>query len=58
MGTVLIPNKCWAIPYKFDEPENAIIRVDSTDNMSAAGSAVAKILTNPSAVQTRTAAVI
>ena len=30
--------------YKFDEPENAIIRVDSTDNMSAAGSAVAKIL--------------
>ena len=44
MGTVLIPNKCWAIPYKFDEPENAIIRVDSTDNMSAAGSAVAKIL--------------
>ena len=44
MGTVLIPNKCWAIPYKFDEPENAIIRVDSTDNMSDAGSAVAKIL--------------
>lgn len=44
MGTVLIPNKCWAIPYKFDEPENAIYRVDSTDNMSAAGSAVAKIL--------------
>ena len=44
MGTVMIPNKCWAIPYKFDEPENAIIRVDSTDNMSDAGSAVAKIL--------------
>ena len=44
MGTVMIPNKCWAIPYKFDEPENAIIRVNSTDNMSDAGSAVAKIL--------------
>lgn len=44
IGTVLIPNKCWAISYKFDEPENAIIRVDSTDNMSEAGSTVAKIL--------------
>ncbi|MDD5804483.1 ABC transporter permease [Blautia sp. HCP3S3_H10_1] len=44
IGTVLIPNKCWPISYKFDEPENAIIKVDSTDNMSEAGSAVAKIL--------------
>ena len=44
IGTVMIPNKCWAISYKFDEPENAVIKVDSTDNMSEAGSAVAKIL--------------
>jgi putative ABC transport system permease protein len=44
IGTVMIPNKCWPISYKFDEPENAIIKVDSTDNMSEAGSAVAKIL--------------
>ena len=40
IGTVMIPNKCWAISYKFDEPENAVIKVDSTDNMSEAGSAV------------------
>ena len=44
IGTVMIPNKCWPISYKFDEPENAIIRVDSTDNMSKTGSEVAKIL--------------
>lgn len=44
IGTVMIPNKCWPISYKFDEPENAIIKVDSTDNMSETGSAVAKIL--------------
>ena len=42
--TVIIPNKCWPISYKFDEPENAIVKVDSTDNMSETGSAVAKIL--------------
>lgn len=44
IGTVMIPSKCWPISYKFDEPENAIIRVDSTDNMSETGSVVAKIL--------------
>ena len=44
IGTVMIPNKCWPISYKFDEPENAVIKVDSTDNMSETGSAVAKIL--------------
>ena len=44
IGPVMIPNKSWPMSYKFDEPENAIIKVDSTDNMSEAGSAVAKIL--------------
>ena len=44
IGTVLIPSKCWPASYKFDEPENAIIRVDSTDNMSETGSAVAKVM--------------
>ncbi len=44
MGTVMIPSRCWPISFQFDEPENAIIRADSTDNMSSAGNAVAKIL--------------
>ena len=30
MGTVMIPNKCWPMAFKFDEPENAVIRADSS----------------------------
>ena len=30
--------------FKFDEPENAVIRADSTDNMSSAGNAAADIM--------------
>ena len=44
MGTVMIPGKCWPIVFKFDEPENAIVRANSTDNMSSAGNAAAKIM--------------
>ena len=44
MGTVMIPNKCWPMAFKFDEPENAVIRADSTDNLSSAGNAAADIM--------------
>ena len=44
IGTVMIPNDCWPIAFKFDEPENAVIRADSTDNMSKAGNDAASIL--------------
>ena len=44
IGTVMIPNKCWPIAFQFDEPENVMIKADSTDNMSTAGNNVAKIL--------------
>lgn len=44
MGTVMIPSKCWPIAFKFDEPENAIIKADSTDTMSTAGNAAAKVM--------------
>ena len=46
MGTVMIPSKCWPISFQFDEPENIVIRADSTDNMSEAGNGVAKALNN------------
>ena len=46
MGTVMIPSKCWPIAFQFDEPENIVIRADSTDNMSEAGNGVAKALNN------------
>ncbi|MDO4307011.1 MAG: ABC transporter permease [Eubacteriales bacterium] len=44
MGSVMIPSRCWPMVFKFDEPENAIIRADSTDSMSTAGNAAAKVL--------------
>ena len=43
-GAVMIPNKCWPMAFQFDEPENAVIKADSTDTMSSAGKAVADIL--------------
>lgn len=44
IGSVMIPSRCWPMVFKFDEPENVIIRADSTDSMSTAGNAVAKVL--------------
>ena len=44
MGTVMIPNKCWPMAFQFDEPENAVVKADSTDNMSSVGSAAADVL--------------
>lgn len=44
MGCVMFPSNCWPMVFKFDEPENVIIKANSTDSMSSAGSAAAKIL--------------
>lgn len=44
MGTVMIPESCWPTVFQFDEPQNAVIRADSTDNMSSAGNAAAEIM--------------
>lgn len=44
MGTVMIPESCWPTVFQFDEPQNAVIRADSTDNMSSAGSAAADVM--------------
>ena len=44
MGTVMIPESCWPTVFQFDEPQNAVIRADSTDNMSSAGSAAAEVM--------------
>ena len=44
MGCIMIPSESWPIAFSFDEPENAIIKADSTDNMSSAGNAAAEVL--------------
>ena len=36
----------WPIIYQYDEPQNVVIRVDSTDNMTSAGKACADVLNN------------
>ena len=41
VGSVMIPDTCWPISFKFDMPQNAVIKADSTDNMSTAGNAAA-----------------
>jgi putative ABC transport system permease protein len=43
-GSVYIPDADWPIVYQYDEPQNIIIRVDSTDDMTSAGKACAQIL--------------
>jgi putative ABC transport system permease protein len=44
IGTVMIPETCWPLSFKFDEAQNAVIKADSTDNMSTAGKAAADVL--------------
>jgi putative ABC transport system permease protein len=44
VGSVMIPDSCWPIAFQFDEPQNVVIKADSTDNMSSAGNAAAEVL--------------
>ena len=43
-GAVYVPNTSWPLIYQYDEPQNVILRVDSTDSMTSAGKACADIL--------------
>lgn len=43
-GTVYIPISDWPISYRYDEPENVLVRAKSTDDMTAAGKKSADIL--------------
>ncbi|MBQ9633151.1 MAG: ABC transporter permease [Lachnospiraceae bacterium] len=43
-GTVLLPDACWPIVYNFDEPQNAYVRADRTENMSVAGREAQQIM--------------
>ena len=44
MGSVFVPDTIWPVISAFDEPQNLIIKADSTDNMSKAGKDVEKLL--------------
>lgn len=43
-GTVYVPNTTWPIIYQYDEPQNVVIRTNSTDAMTKAGKDCANIL--------------
>ena len=38
-GTIFIPDVCWSVPYRYDEPQYAAVRATSTNDMTAAISA-------------------
>ena len=46
MGSVMIPGTTWPIAFQFDQPQNALLRADSTDNMSSVGKAAENVLNN------------
>lgn len=43
-GEIFVPLSDWPILYQFDEPQNIVIKADTTDNMAKAGKQVADFL--------------
>ncbi len=43
-GMICIPDSVWPILYRFDEPQNLVVRAVTTDDMTAAGEKSADIL--------------
>lgn len=43
-GSIFVTDRCWPILYRYDEPQTVAVRANSTDEMTAAGNAVAKSL--------------
>ena len=44
-GTIFIPDVCWDISFRYDEPQTVVVRAKSTDEMASAGKAAADALT-------------
>ena len=49
-GSVFVPDKCWPIIYRYDEPQYVAVKAVSTDDMTTAGKNVAEKL-NASQIQ-------
>ncbi len=43
-GMICVPDQVWPILYRYDEPQNLVVRAVSTDDMTAAGEKAADIL--------------
>lgn len=44
-GSIFLPDSTWPIVYRFDEPQSAAVRAESTDDMTVAGKSAADYLT-------------
>lgn len=43
-GSIFVPDRCWPVLYRYDEPQRVAVHASSTDEMTSAGDAVAKSL--------------
>lgn len=43
-GNIFVPESVWPVIYRYDEPQNLILKTDSADNMAVAGKAAQDIL--------------
>lgn len=55
-GSVYVPESTWPIIYQYDEPQNVVLRVESTDHMTTAGKACADVLNASLSVKDETIA--
>ncbi len=53
-GAVYLPSAVWPVAYRFDEPQNVAIKVESTDVMTTVGKSAADLLTERQIVGTDT----
>ena len=51
LGIVYMPSATWPITYQYDEPQNLVIRAESTETMTKAGQKSAEILNSYMAVK-------
>lgn len=43
-GTIFMPSAAWSIAYQYDEPQNVIVKAESTDYMTTVGKRCAEIV--------------
>ena len=43
-GAILMPDACWPVIFRYDEPQNAVLRTDTAEAMSQAGKDAAEIM--------------
>lgn len=50
-GALYVPDTTWPLLYGYDEPQSAVLKLDSVDNMTVAGKSAAEILNSKLSVQ-------